>query len=339
MTETGSSIISELVWDQKRAIKNVKKNKNLSTYIYYSHLIILLCSVLYGIVLGFYAKNVQILFNSVKIPMLFLITLYITAPVIFIVDVLQDNRVTFKQVITLLSLGFNNTAVVLLAFSPLMLFFILTALDYSFIVLLNISICGFAGYFGLISMYTNFQRFHKSESWKPALNIGSFLIIFVGTQLAWTLRPFFNNYSEFIRPVSSNFYVALAGTLSHNPGVAFILFGVFALIAIIITINRFDAVDKTVKAPTGYMSYTPTTGFGYIPTPTTNVNVPAVKVNNTLNKDLKGLSTDSVTQKKNPNSTTTHTHTTTPNTSITTAYPYQYYPGWYPTTQNPTLTK
>ncbi|MFX0093718.1 MAG: zinc ribbon domain-containing protein [Candidatus Hodarchaeota archaeon] len=39
--------------------------------------------------------------------------------------------------------------------------------------------------------------------------IGCLVLIFVGTQLAWILRPYFHFYPFFIRPLEGNFYMAL----------------------------------------------------------------------------------------------------------------------------------
>ncbi len=39
--------------------------------------------------------------------------------------------------------------------------------------------------------------------------IGCVVLIFVGTQLAWILRPYFHYYPYFIRPLGGNFYTAL----------------------------------------------------------------------------------------------------------------------------------
>jgi len=39
--------------------------------------------------------------------------------------------------------------------------------------------------------------------------IGCLTLIFVGTQLAWILRPYFHYYPEFIRPLGGNFYSAI----------------------------------------------------------------------------------------------------------------------------------
>jgi hypothetical protein len=131
-----------------------------------------------------------------------------------------------------------------------MLFFILTALDYYFIVMLNIVICGFAGYFGIISILTSFKKFHGTDEVNPSLTIGSFIIVFVGTQLAWTLRPFFHSASEFTKPISGNFYVALASLVGQNPAMAAVLFGVFGLIALIITGTRLYPAAEIVTYKT-----------------------------------------------------------------------------------------
>ncbi|MFX1563142.1 MAG: zinc ribbon domain-containing protein [Promethearchaeota archaeon] len=47
-----------------------------------------------------------------------------------------------------------------------------------------------------------------SASALPIL-IGCLVLIFVGTQLAWILRPYFHYYPFFIRPLGGNFYIAL----------------------------------------------------------------------------------------------------------------------------------
>jgi len=45
--------------------------------------------------------------------------------------------------------------------------------------------------------------------WTPAFFVGSIIFMFVGTQLAWVLRPYFHYYPQFVRPFEKNFYVAM----------------------------------------------------------------------------------------------------------------------------------
>ena len=240
--------VSELAWAQKKVIKNVQKNKNIYQYIIETHILILICTMLFGATLGVFAKGPQIMYDALKIPILWLVTLYITLPIIFIVDVMLENKITFSQTSVLLLLGFTTASIVLIAFTPLILFFIISAPDYNFITLLTIVISGFAGFFGIISILSSSRRFHKNKTWNPSLIIGSFIIFFVGTQLAWTLRPFFHFSPGFIRPIYGNFYVALARVIQHHPIIATILILIFGLIALFVIIIRTTTDSETEKS-------------------------------------------------------------------------------------------
>ena len=247
MNENISVKIFELAWDQKKAIKNIKKKKYIGQYILQSHILILLCTMIYGMVLGSYVKGPTIIFNAIKIPILYIITLYIALPIIFVVDVMFEKNVSFAQLAAILLLGFTSISVVLIAFSPLILFFIISAPDYGFIVILTIVISGFAGFLGIISILSSFKKLHGTKTWNPSLIIGSFIIIFVGTQLAWTLRPFFHISDGFTRPISGNFYVALANIVANSPTVSIVLIGIFGLIAALITISRLEISRELVS--------------------------------------------------------------------------------------------
>ncbi len=247
MKENISVKIFELAWDQKKAINNIKKKKYIGQYILQSHVLILLCTMIYGMVLGSYVKGPTIIFNAIKIPILYIITLYIALPIIFVVDVMFEKNVSFTQLAAILLLGFTSISVVLIAFSPLILFFIISAPDYGFIVILIIVISGFAGFLGIISILSNFKKLHETKTWNPSLIIGSFIIIFVGTQLAWTLRPFFHISDGFTRPISGNFYVALASIVANSPMVSIVLIGIFGLIAALITISRLEISRELVS--------------------------------------------------------------------------------------------
>jgi len=63
---------------------------------------------------------------------------------------------------------------------------------------------------------------------------------FVGTQLSWTLRPYFHSYDNFTRPPAGNFYVAIAEAASNEPYVASALLCSFGFIAFLITLLMFQ---------------------------------------------------------------------------------------------------
>lgn len=243
--------VSELSWDVKKSVDNVKQNKEIRNYIINCHIVILVCTLIYGGVLGAFVSGAQIVLNAVKVPLLFFVTLYIAVPIIFMIDVLYGNKIKFSQMTLILLFGFTCSAVILIAFAPLMLFYILTTTDYSFIVALNFFICGFAGYFGIITMFSSGNRFHKHDTWNIGLIVGGFIIIFVGTQLAWVLRPFFHSYAGFTKPISGNFYMALAQTMQQNPVLTSALFVILILITVFISIVRIvlesDKKPKNIR--------------------------------------------------------------------------------------------
>jgi len=200
------------------------EEKDIVTYFVNSNLAILVLSAVYGATMGAYSGGLSILFSAIKVPMLLLISLYLTIPSYYVLYSLLGGKRTLRQTAMLLLFSFTIMATVLIALVPVNLFFVITtsrsSATYAFTVLLNIAIFTLAGFFAL----TNFVRGAKvlyqepSENWKPAFLLGSLILMVVGTQLAWVLRPYFDYYSGFIRPLESNFYTAMAQLASQFIG-------------------------------------------------------------------------------------------------------------------------
>ena len=222
----------------------------------------LLCSAIslsvYGAVLGASNGWLQALVSTVKLPMLFLVTL----------------------------VAITVTAVLTLAFAPISLFFLITARSYAFFKLLNVAILALTALIGLRfltsgmralneqvvgeSMLSNQvvvtadvsqrelvsatvgggagpaaqppsngdartarqnQNAAKAKAPQPAagerpasmllLYIWILLFGFVGTQLAWTLRPFFGSPGkpfELFRDIGGTFYSDIVSTLGSLLG-------------------------------------------------------------------------------------------------------------------------
>jgi hypothetical protein len=175
---------------------------------------VIVLSAVYGAIMGLYPGGLQILYDAVKIPMLLLISLYITAPSFYVLTSLLGGRRSLSQVVVLLLSALTVMSTILLALVPVNLFFILTSANtsfstYAFVVLINVLIFALAGFFALIYLLRGFMALYPSEEWILSFLIGGFIFIFVGTQLAWVLRPYFHYYPGFIRPTENNFYVAI----------------------------------------------------------------------------------------------------------------------------------
>ncbi|MHA2302400.1 MAG: hypothetical protein ACXACD_15740, partial [Candidatus Thorarchaeota archaeon] len=85
-----------------------------------------------------------------------------------------------------------------------------TFATYGFSILLNVLFFALAGLTAVSYLLNGFSRIHgDNKRWVPAMMIGSIVLAFVGTQLAWVLRPYFHVSWTFIAPPSGNFYIAL----------------------------------------------------------------------------------------------------------------------------------
>jgi hypothetical protein len=177
----------------------------------------------YGGVVGFAHSFWQALASAVKLPVLFLLTLAICLPTLYLFNLVWGGRLSARQVLALALATITVTSALTLAFAPITLFFMITAPNYQFFVLLNVLILTLTGSVGLSFLIqgTRFLNRSHAESAQPRVNLGLlhawlWLYAFVGTQLGWTLRPFFGYPGQpfvLFRPIESNFYAGVLDLL------------------------------------------------------------------------------------------------------------------------------
>lgn len=257
----------------------------------------LLCSAIslaaYGAVLGASNGWLQALVSTVKLPMLFLVTLAICLPTLYLFNLVFGARLSVLQACALIMVAITVTAVLTFAFAPISLFFLITARSYAFFKLLNVAILALTALIGLRFLTSGMRalnahvvveamRTHqvvaaaplperelvlatvggaadpvtqpptngdapttpqnqnpnpnrlpkpapgaaKARAPQPApgdrpasmilLYVWILLFGFVGTQLAWTLRPFFGSPGkpfELFRDIDGTFYADILSTL------------------------------------------------------------------------------------------------------------------------------
>jgi hypothetical protein len=106
-------------------------------------------------------------------------------------------------------------SVMLFGFAPVSLFFRLSSNDYFFFQLLNITIFAITGFIGINFFYQTivtipFQNDEIPKNRKNIIRGWLVLFAFVGSQLGWTLRPFFGTPEQpfaLFRDIESNFYI------------------------------------------------------------------------------------------------------------------------------------
>ena len=238
---------------------------------------------IYGAVLGASHSWLQAASSAVKLPLLFLATLAICLPTLYLFNLIFGSRLSMMQAITLIMTCITVMSVLALAFAPISLFFLITAHNYEFIKLLNVGILVLSALVGLrfltsgmhaLNVYQQQQvaaeqaaaaavaeaeiaaasasahpdgaavaaqgggvavlpmappvavpvarPMYTPPPPRPAsmtlLYIWILLFGFVGTQLAWTLRPFFGSPDEpfqVFRHLEGTFYEDIFRTIGN----------------------------------------------------------------------------------------------------------------------------
>jgi hypothetical protein len=169
----------------------------------------------YGAVLGSTHSLLQAFSSAIKLPLLFLITLIICIPALYIFSVLFGSRQRLSQSLALVLSAITVTSVLLLSFAPITLFFLVTASGYQFFKLLNVLFFTIAGGLGMLFLSQGMQVVSASDKQAGTglrnlvLYVWIVLYAFVGSQMAWTLRPFIGYPDarfELIRELGGNFY-------------------------------------------------------------------------------------------------------------------------------------
>jgi hypothetical protein len=164
----------------------------------------------FGFVAGLSGRNLaQALVSTVKMPLLFLASGIICLPTLYYFSVLFGSRLRFLQTVTLILTAQTVAAVLALGAAPISLLFLISGSELMFLAALNVGVLGLAAALGLIFLVQGALYIQEVQppdkftflTWAWLMMRGTFrslvLIVWivvyglVGTQLSYTLRPFF----------------------------------------------------------------------------------------------------------------------------------------------------
>jgi hypothetical protein len=173
----------------------------------------------------------QVVASSLKTPALFLLTLVVTLPSLYVANALIGSRLTLLGMTRLLTASIAVNLAVLASLGTIVLFFSLTTTSYPFAVLLNVAAFGVAGVLGLSFLLQTLHRVltptvvmtvvpsegaaadepsgEDDNATPSALDMPAgqvvgdhtrlvfrcWVVLFslVGAQMGWVLRPFIGN--------------------------------------------------------------------------------------------------------------------------------------------------
>lgn len=187
----------------------------------------------------------QLLASTVKVPALFLLTLLVTFPSLYVFNALVGSRLTVLSLLRLLVAALGVTLAMLAAFGPIVAFFSVSTTSYPFMTLLNVLVFAFGGVLGLKFLLQTLHRLNLVSQEQPVFLPDSsaagstagrptpagaldkvegftlgrqvrvvfrcWVVVFalVGAQMSWVLRPFIgdpNRKFEWFRARESNFF-------------------------------------------------------------------------------------------------------------------------------------
>jgi len=285
---SGLLVIERILRDRQGVWKQLVEDRDLPGLVGQMLASTVLALAVYGAVLGSFHSAAMAGTSAVKLPLLFLATLAICLPTLYLFNLVFGARLSVRQSLALVMVALTVTAMLALAFAPISLFFLITAPDYQFFKLLNVAILALSALVGLRFMTEGMRTLNQHGLLAPApaepaaapapaeekvpaavgvgngaapaiqpvpqpmpqpvqvpvgyvlqpiqrpapakaaggqtppsmtlLYIWILLFGFVGTQLAWTLRPFFGSPGKpfsLYRQIDGNFYAEIFKTIAH----------------------------------------------------------------------------------------------------------------------------
>jgi hypothetical protein len=186
--------------------------------------------------------------DAIKVPLLFLLTIAITFPSLYVFNALVGSQLGAAQLARLMAAALAVLVAVLASFGPIVAFFSVTSTSYPFILLLTVAVFFVAGGFGIHFLWRTIVKLtirpvltgtvasdlassvepsgaeggEDTESssritpdWAVIRVFAFWMIAFalVGMQMSWVLRPFIGSpQSDFawFRPRQDSFFEAVA---------------------------------------------------------------------------------------------------------------------------------
>jgi len=215
LTTQSLTIVETILRNRQEFFDEIRSGIDLGTKIRAMLVSSFLFLAMYGTVMGLSHSAWQAGSSLVKLPILFLATLIICTPSLHFFNILFGSKQTMPQTLVLILTAITTTSVLLFSFAPVSLFFLLTSSQYQFFKLLNIGFFVISGSMGILFLRQGIRV--VTEDGNPT-NIGTrrlifllwaILYAFVGSQMAWTLRPFLGIPGEsfvLFAQVGGNFY-------------------------------------------------------------------------------------------------------------------------------------
>ena len=132
-TSNYQEFLISLLSDRERLFNEVVEGVDIPRKLRYALGTLIFLTASYGVAAGAYVGVLQALSAGIKLPVLVLATLVICFPAFYVVQILVGSRLRLTQVLVLVLAALSLTAILLAAFVPVTVFFLITGANYYFL--------------------------------------------------------------------------------------------------------------------------------------------------------------------------------------------------------------
>ena len=189
------SVVAAVLRAPGALVRDLRVERNLSNYVFSLILTTILFTAAYGAILGMFKPGLQTLFAAAKLPIAVLGTVLMCTPTFYVFNAILGSKFTFRQTLTAVLFLSVSASLVLVAFAPITWFFTVSTQGPGFLTFLHVFVFSIAALYGIHSLNTARKYLDHLEEEFTAIS-GAFLflwfliVLFVGLQMAWYLRPF-----------------------------------------------------------------------------------------------------------------------------------------------------
>jgi hypothetical protein len=175
----------------------------------------------YGVGMGMFRGGFPALMSGLKLPLLYLLTVAVCFPSLYVLNCLVGPRLSARQNLRLLLLAVSVNAVALASYAPVSYFFTATTSrsSYGFLVMMHVVVFALSGAVSLVVIGVIL----RATAAEMGMRVRPVLVVMwgglygvVGAEMSWLLRPWIGAwevaYAPF-RPIEGSFFESVAALL------------------------------------------------------------------------------------------------------------------------------
>lgn len=149
--------LESLLLKKNEIIHDIKHEVDLNRHIISMLLITIILCAIYGICIGIYKIQYQIIFVPIKLPILFLGSFIICFPTLYVFNALLGVNLKVKQTIVIFLMMISMISIVVASFSFINAFMLFTVTNYDIIRILNVLFFIIAGISGAVYLLNTIE--------------------------------------------------------------------------------------------------------------------------------------------------------------------------------------